>query len=209
MKKILVASRNSIVRHGIALMTQTATPHTVVGDDRPLSEIDAMVEHHRPDLLIVDLSGRAQSADEVVHHVEMNHRQVGLLVLLDGGSAQDATPVERLHGRSSSLAPCATPATVLKTIVAALEGATRTSACGGAVGARTHRQHDWAPGATVTPRERQVMELIRRGMCNKSIARAMGISITTVRTHRQKLMAKLGLHNAVEVARFASSELLL
>ena len=62
-KKILIASRHSIVRHGINLMVHAATPHTVISDDRPLRQVAADLAFIQPDLAIVDLMGRAESVD--------------------------------------------------------------------------------------------------------------------------------------------------
>src|SRR3546814_4568822 len=55
----------------------------------------------------------------------------------------------------------------------------------------------------VTPRQRQVLELIGRGKSTKEIASLMGISVKTVETHRARLMQSLGLYgtNALKIGR--------
>lgn len=55
----------------------------------------------------------------------------------------------------------------------------------------------------LTPRERQVLELVVAGKLNKTIADVLGISIKTVELHRSNLMAKLGARNVAEVIRIA------
>ncbi len=57
--------------------------------------------------------------------------------------------------------------------------------------------------ATITAREREVASLIARGYSNGDIAQLLDISVTTVRTHRQRLMDKLELHNAAEITAYA------
>ncbi|GAA4334103.1 hypothetical protein GCM10023144_25980 [Pigmentiphaga soli] len=54
-------------------------------------------------------------------------------------------------------------------------------------------------GIPLTPREREVMAWMVRGKANKVIAGALGISIRTVEVHRARLMAKMGVRNAVEL----------
>lgn len=55
----------------------------------------------------------------------------------------------------------------------------------------------------LTPRERDILRLIADGHANKQIARTLGISINTVRTHLHNVFLKLGAANRAEaVARF-------
>lgn len=56
---------------------------------------------------------------------------------------------------------------------------------------------------TLTPREREVLELIARGFSNKKIALLLELSIKTVESHRTHIMKKLDVHNtAALVSRF-------
>ena len=57
--------------------------------------------------------------------------------------------------------------------------------------------------AILTAREQEVVSLVARGYGNGDIARLMDISVLTVRTHRQRLMDKLELHNAAEITAHA------
>lgn len=52
----------------------------------------------------------------------------------------------------------------------------------------------------LTPREREVMALLLEGRANKVIADRLGISTRTVEVHRARVMAKLGVRNAVELS---------
>ena len=53
----------------------------------------------------------------------------------------------------------------------------------------------------LTPREREVLELLTEGSSNKIIARELGISPRTVEIHRANMMSKLGAHHAAEAVR--------
>ncbi len=55
----------------------------------------------------------------------------------------------------------------------------------------------------LTPREREILSLVARGFNNGDIAGLLGISVLTVRTHRQHLMEKLELRNAAEITAYA------
>lgn len=55
--------------------------------------------------------------------------------------------------------------------------------------------------AALTPRERQVLDLVVAGKLNKIIADTLGISIKTVELHRANMMSKLGVRNVPELVR--------
>jgi DNA-binding NarL/FixJ family response regulator len=56
----------------------------------------------------------------------------------------------------------------------------------------------------LTTREREVLELIGRGLDNKSIAVTLGIRLTTARSHVQRVLEKLGVHSKLQAMRYAN-----
>jgi two-component system nitrate/nitrite response regulator NarL len=58
----------------------------------------------------------------------------------------------------------------------------------------------------LTAREREVLELIGRGLDNKSIAVALGIRLTTARSHVQSVLEKLGVHSKLQAMRYANGK---
>jgi DNA-binding NarL/FixJ family response regulator len=64
---------------------------------------------------------------------------------------------------------------------------------------------DAEPGAAskITPRERQVLQLIVEGRSNKEIAGLLGLSVNTVSVHRANIMSELNIHNTAELVVFA------
>jgi DNA-binding NarL/FixJ family response regulator len=60
--------------------------------------------------------------------------------------------------------------------------------------------------ATLTPRERQVLQLVAEGKTTKEIAALMDIGAKTVDTHRQHIMSRLNLHSVAELTKFAIRE---
>jgi DNA-binding NarL/FixJ family response regulator len=67
--------------------------------------------------------------------------------------------------------------------------------------------HEDDPLAALTPREREVLALIAQGYGRKQVAAQMHLSVNTVRTHMQSLLAKLGVHSAVEAVALAGPRL--
>lgn len=66
-----------------------------------------------------------------------------------------------------------------------------------------------SPLASLTPREREVFQLIAIGKPNKEIASVLGLSLGTVKKHRENLQRKLDCRSAAEMARLAIREGLL
>lgn len=61
-----------------------------------------------------------------------------------------------------------------------------------------------APAADLTPREREVLALIREGATNTQIAKALFLSVNTVKSHRASLMRKLGAKSRQELLEMAT-----
>lgn len=59
------------------------------------------------------------------------------------------------------------------------------------------------PGDPLSPRERQVLQLIAEGNSTKQIAHLLGLSVKTVETHRSKIMEKLDIHEVASLVRYA------
>ena len=58
-------------------------------------------------------------------------------------------------------------------------------------------------GERMTTREREVLQLIAAGHTNKDVAARLCVSVKTVSTHRQNIMDKLNIHNAVGLVKYA------
>jgi FixJ family two-component response regulator len=55
----------------------------------------------------------------------------------------------------------------------------------------------------LTPREREVFQLVVTGMLNKQIASQLGTALKTVKVHRARIMAKMGAQSLADLVRFA------
>ena len=73
-----------------------------------------------------------------------------------------------------------------------------------ACGRREPQGRRRGPFSRLTPRERQVFELLIRGRSNDEIAAALAIAPRTVETHRQRVMHKLSAHSVVQLQRYAA-----
>lgn len=60
--------------------------------------------------------------------------------------------------------------------------------------------------SVLTPREREVLQLLAEGKTTKEIASCLNVSVTTIDTHRKNIMEKLGYHNIADLIKFAIRE---
>lgn len=63
--------------------------------------------------------------------------------------------------------------------------------------------HTCKSGAQPTPREVEIIRLLARGEANKEIAARLGITVSTVETHRSKIFFKLGVHSVAQLIHYA------
>ena len=66
-----------------------------------------------------------------------------------------------------------------------------------------YRKHVTLPLDRLTPREREVLQMLSSGKSNKEIATELNLSAYTVESHRTKIMEKLNFHSITDLARFA------
>ena len=71
---------------------------------------------------------------------------------------------------------------------------------------RTPHAGTTTPGAELSPREREIAQLIAEGHATNEIAARLHISAKTVSTHREHIMTKLGLHGIAQLTRYALRE---
>ncbi len=70
--------------------------------------------------------------------------------------------------------------------------------------AHRHASHEAAPVFNqLTPREREIIQLLAEGRSNKAVSALLGISVKTVETHRAAVMKKLGISSIAELVRYA------
>jgi DNA-binding NarL/FixJ family response regulator len=60
-----------------------------------------------------------------------------------------------------------------------------------------------APRARLTPREREILQLLAEGKSNKEVSALLGISVNTAEAHRANIMLKLGVHSLAELVHYA------
>lgn len=167
----------------------------------------ALTATERPRVLVLDLMLGAESGLDVLDRVRADHPDVRVVVLT-AMSDLDAMVQAVRRGAVGWLEKTESAGLVARVVrSAARQGGwippdalgdvlRRLVRDGGEAGAD-------APLTELTPREREVLQCMVDGLGRAEIAERLGLSANTVRTHTQNLLAKLGLHSALEAITLA------
>lgn len=197
--KILVVDDHPIYRQGLALLLRQMDGSVTVEEAADCEAAIACALRDAVDLVILDLNlpgHRATSALEALR-VALPDQQV---VAISGDSAPALVYDAIERGASGFIPKTLSSADIMQALRQVLEG--RVYLPPALVVA------DGAPRDAVlpelTPRQREVLEGVLRGLTNKAIARDLGVSAETVKTHLATAMRLLGARNRTELVVFAA-----
>jgi DNA-binding NarL/FixJ family response regulator len=208
--RLLLVDDDPLVRAGLSIMLGGADDIEIVGEAADGSEVEALVDRSRPDVVLMDI--RMPSVDGLTATERLRSRkdapQVVLLTTfhaddqvlraLRAGAAgfvlKDTPPAEIVDAvrRVAAGDPVLSP-TVTRQLMAHAAGAA----------ADTRRSHARERLTALNDREREVAVAVGRGLSNADIAAELFMSVATVKTHVSRVLAKLDLNNRVQIALLA------
>lgn len=148
----------------------------------------------RPGCLVSDVRMPGMSGLELQEALAAKHAQLAVILLTAHGDVPMAVRAMR-GGAFDFVQKPYNGQALLERVQAALRESLRCHA------QNTERAAMRARLDALTPREREVLELVSTGEPNKRIAQSLGISLRTVEVHRHNLMEKLGAHTVGDVIR--------
>jgi len=205
--KIVLVDDHSLCRNGLTDLLQHRGGMVVAAATGDAGKVAGLLTEHRPDLVVLDLrmpetdgltllrSLRAAGIDTPALILTMSDAQDDLAAALrlgvKGYLLKDMEPEDVIAaiGRAARGELVVAPALTLKLAQMLQSGRTGVE------------RLDLL--ASLTDRERQILEHLARGESNKTIARALDISHDTVKLHVRHILSKLSLSSRVEAAVFA------
>ncbi|MET7703877.1 response regulator transcription factor [Streptomyces sp. NPDC005485] len=193
--RVVIAEDNALLREGLVLLL-TSTGHEVVAVVGTGPEILPALLAHRPDAAVLDVRMPPGFRDEGLRAaLEARRRLPGLPVLVLSQYVEESYAAELLGGGASGVGY------LLKDRVGRvdefLDALTRVAAGGTAldpeVVAELLTRRTDSPLDSLTPREREVLELIAEGRDNTTIAHTLVITERSVSKHIGNVFLKLGL----------------
>jgi two-component system response regulator DevR len=204
--RVFLLDDHAVVRAGVRRLCEDAGDLVVVGEASSGPEALAQVERLQPDVAVIDVRLGDDDMDgiDVCREIRSRHPSVACLILTSY-SDDDALARAVLAGAAGY---------VLKQIEGnALVESVRTAAGGGrtiddqaiekVLGALANR-HGAGDPDRLTPRERQILELISLGRTNREIGEQLFLAEKTVKNYVSNLLAKLGMARRSEAAAYAA-----
>ncbi|WP_433797323.1 response regulator [Actinoplanes sp. CA-252034] len=199
--RVVVADDQELVRGAFAMILDTEPDMEVVAEAADGAEAVAAVERHSPDVLVLDI--RMPLMDGIEATRRLAGHPVRVLMLTTFG--QDEYIVDALRaGASGFLLKDVRRAELVQAVrvVAAGESLLAPSVTTRLIETAVRRQGppagSWAGTDRLTPRERETLQLLGRGLTNTEIAAAMVVTEHTVKTHVSGVLSKLGLRDRAQ-----------
>ena len=200
--RVILAEDHSLVREGTRRILEATSDIEVVAEAADGHEAVAAVEHHRPDVAIIDIGMPGINGIEVTKRIKKTQPGVSVLILtvhdddqfifavIEAGAAgyllkdvegsQLVQAVKGLHAGDSVLHPA-----VAHKLLARLASGEKGENTSG-------------PEVPLTEREHEVLQLAASGMANKEIATMLDVSVRTVEAHLSHIFRKLDVGSRTE-----------
>jgi DNA-binding NarL/FixJ family response regulator len=203
--RLLIAGNHRLMRAGFRMLLETIPTVEVVGEAGDGLQALELIRRRRPHVVIVGLGLSKLNGFEVIARLRNEFPQVkAILASLHPEKQYVAQAL--LAGAVGYLAKGTAPSELKLAIEAAMNGGTYLShdISRRAVKRYVKRASDKeGPLTRLTPRQREVVQLIAEGNNTKEIAYRLRVSVKTVEAHRQQAMRRLEIHDVVRLVRYA------
>ncbi len=206
--RILVADDHPVVRTGLRVLLESKTGWQVCAEAANGREAVEKASQLKPDVAVLDIGMPLLNGVEATRQIRKLSPQTEILILTMHDSEQLIQEVLGAGANGYILKDDAD-----RNLVAAVDALRRhkpylSSRVSDAVSNPAgHPRHgsalNYSSRSRLTPREREILQLLAEGKSNKEVAGFLGISVKTAETHRANIMLKLDFHSITELVRYA------
>ena len=204
--RVLLVDDHALVRAGFRSLLESVEGVSVVGEAGDGHEALRLIAEREPDAVFLDIALPGLNGLEVAARVAKDHAGVRVVIL-----SMHANEEYVLHalqaGAAGYMLKDASAHELELALRAVMRGETYLSP---AISKRVvedyvKRTGAGAPfaGPALTPRQREILQLIAEGASTKEIAHRLDVSVKTVETHRAQLMDRLDIHDVAGLVRYA------
>ncbi len=207
--RIVLVDDHTLFRSGLKALLSRQNDFEIVGEAADGLEGVKLVEQVRPDLVLLDLDMPTMNGHEALAQILGYDPNMAVLMLTVSEDGDDLAECMRLGARGYLLKKIDADF-LLQSIRHAVNGDSVISPeMTSKLVMKLRRDNFHAPAAmapdveSLTPRERQTLAWLARGVSNKEIARALDLAESTVKVHVQSVLRKLNIKSRVQAAVFA------
>lgn len=207
--RILLADDHEVVRKGLCALLRAQPDWEVCGEASDGREAVEKTLKLKPEVVILDIGMPNLNGLEATRQILKAYPQVKILILTLHDSDQVVQDVLNAGARGFLLKTDAA-----RDLVAAVEALRRdkiyftpkvaSMVLEGYLRRDTPKAQQQPPSrGRLTPREREIVQLLAEGKSSKEVAVALGLSLKTAETHRSNIMRKLELHSVSDLVLYA------
>lgn len=206
MIRVILAEDHHLVRKGIRALLENADDIEIVGEAADGQEAVELTQRLAPDVLIMDIAMPRLTGIQATRQIRALNAATQVVIL---SMYSDETLVRQALGNGAK--GYLLKRSVVEELLLAIRAASRgdiylsPEICGPVLADLLTPQADaeMSKFDRLTPREREVLQLIAEGHTNRAIAQLMKVSVKTVEKHRASLMSKLGIYDVAGLVRIA------
>lgn len=205
---VVLADDHVLVRAGLRKLLESLPDIDVVGEADDGLAVLALVEQLKPDLVLMDIGMPKLNGLDATIHLLKARPETRVLILSMHQNEEYVRQALR-QGAAGYLLKDAAPTELERAIEAIRRSETYLSPAvtKGVLTDYVERlRSDQPQEGQLTPRQREVLQMIAEGSGSKEIARRLGLSTKTVETHRSQLMKQLDIHDVAGLVRYAIRE---
>jgi DNA-binding NarL/FixJ family response regulator len=203
--RILLADDHTLVRAGLRKLLESIADIEVVGEAADGLALLQLAQQLQPQLVLMDIAMPGLNGLETTARLTRTQPDVRVIILSMHQNEEYVRQALR-NGAVAYLLKDSAPLELELALKAVLRGETYLSptVSRGIVSDYVQRlRADEQPGDALTPRQREVLQLVAEGHSTKEIARRLDLSVKTVDTHRSQLMKQLDIHEVAGLVRYA------
>ena len=208
--RIILADDHNIVREGLRSLIEKELGMEVVGEADNGRTTVKLAMDLKPDMIIMDVSMPDLNGIEATRQITHELPDIKVLALSMHSDKRFVAGILKAGASGYLLKDCAFEE-MAGAIRAVADGGTYLSpgVAGAVIQDYVRRLSDSDTPmvtSTLTPREREVLQLLAEGNSTKEVAARLNVSIKTVETHRRQLMDKLDIHSIAALTKYAIRE---
>mgnify|MGYP001034168780 CR=1 FL=1 len=202
--RVVIADDHTLVRAGFRAYLRQLPGVEVVGEAENGRETLRLVERSQPDVVLMDISMPGMNGLEAVTRLVSDFPELRVIILSMHTEKKYVRWALRA-GASGYLSKDSGTAELELALQAVASGQTYLSptVSNHVVEDYREQQDEVSPLEQLTPRQREVLQLIAEGHTTRNIARILGVSVKTIESHRLNLMDRLDIHNVADLTRYA------
>ena len=201
---VLIADDLALVRAGVRALLEHSSDMQVVAEAGDGRQALQMVHEYRPDVVLMAITLPAMNGIEATARITKEFPAVRVVILSSHTGEEYVWQAFRA-GASGYLPKAASPQELDEAIKSVLRGKIYLSRLLSRQITDFDRlmRSELSLLERLTPRQREILQLIAEGKSTKGIAKDLEISVKTVETHRAQLMDRLGIHDVAGLVRYA------